>query len=110
MTPQLFINYKLKSTAHMPWRTFMYKSLNTFVDDLFAFVIKMPPLHRLSCLRDDLVFLVYLYQRWNYGIDTKRANEYGQVEEDDPDAAEAVQGQDPAALTAPAPQGTPPQD
>ena len=25
MTPQLFINYKLKSVAHMPWRTFMYK-------------------------------------------------------------------------------------
>eukprot|EP00962_Isochrysis_galbana_P054205 scaffold25732_cov95-Isochrysis_galbana.AAC.1 len=25
MTPQLFINYRLKSTAHMPWRTFMYK-------------------------------------------------------------------------------------
>ena len=23
MTPQLFINYKLKSTAHMPWKTFM---------------------------------------------------------------------------------------
>lgn len=34
MTPQLFINYKLKSVAHMPWRTFMYKALNTFVDDL----------------------------------------------------------------------------
>ena len=40
MTPQLFINYKLKSTAHMPWKTFMYKALNTFVDDLFAFIIK----------------------------------------------------------------------
>ena len=26
MTPQLFINYKLKSVAHMPWRTFMYKA------------------------------------------------------------------------------------
>jgi len=42
MTPQLFINYKLKSTAHMPWKTFMYKALNTFVDDFFAFIIKMP--------------------------------------------------------------------
>jgi Cleft lip and palate transmembrane protein 1 (CLPTM1) len=58
MTPQLFINYKLKSVsqiqpmavvkkfhaidrmlsqthilqiAHMPWRTLMYKSLNTFI-------------------------------------------------------------------------------
>ena len=34
MTPQLFINYKLKSVEHLPWRTFMYKALNTFVDDL----------------------------------------------------------------------------
>uniref|UniRef100_A0A7S4JSW0 Uncharacterized protein n=1 Tax=Prymnesium polylepis TaxID=72548 RepID=A0A7S4JSW0_9EUKA len=88
MTPQLFINYKLKSTAHMPWKTFMYKSLNTFVDDLFAFIIVMPTMHRLSCLRDDVVFLVYLYQRWAYGVDKKRANEYGQVEADP--AEEAV--------------------
>lgn len=40
MTPQLFINYKLKSTAHMPFKTFMYKALNTFIDDLFAFIIR----------------------------------------------------------------------
>ena len=79
MTPQLFINYKLKSTAHMPWKTLMYKSLNTFIDDLFAFIIKMPTMHRLACLRDDLIFFIYIYQRWAYGIDKKRANEYGQV-------------------------------
>jgi hypothetical protein len=36
-------------------------------------------MHRLSCLRDDFVFLIYLYQRWKYGVDTKRANEFGQV-------------------------------
>ena len=46
MTPQLFINYKLQSVAHLNWRTMTYKSLNTFVDDLFAFVIKMPIMHR----------------------------------------------------------------
>ena len=39
-----------------------YKALNTFIDDLFAFIIKMPTMHRLSCLRDDAIFLVYLYQ------------------------------------------------
>ena len=32
MTPQLFINYKLKSVAHMPWKAMVYKSLNTFID------------------------------------------------------------------------------
>ena len=52
LTPQLFINYKLKSVAHLPGRVFMYKALNTFIDDLFAFIIKMPTMHRLACLRD----------------------------------------------------------
>lgn len=51
--------------------------LNTIIDDLFAFVIKMPTLHRLSVFRDDLVFLVYIYQRWIYPVDKKRANEFG---------------------------------
>lgn len=41
MTPQLFINYKLKSVAHMPWKAMIYKALNTFIDDLFAFIIKV---------------------------------------------------------------------
>ena len=52
MTPQLFINYKLKSVAHLPWRMLTYKALNTFIDDIFAFVIKMPTLYRLGCFRD----------------------------------------------------------
>lgn len=81
MTPQLFINYKLKSVAHMPWKTFMYKALNTFIDDLFAFVVKMPIMHRIACLRDDVVFLVYLYQKWIYPEDKRRRNEFGQVGE-----------------------------
>ena len=112
-----------------------YKFLNTIIDDLFAFVIKMPLLHRLSgahrhasvagwlarlaggdspspcttttpavpshslvtrchyrclplppCLppcppstvfRDDLIFLIYLYQRWVHRVDKKRTNEFG---------------------------------
>ncbi|KAK3814201.1 MAG: cleft lip and palate transmembrane protein 1 [Benniella sp.] len=82
MTPQLFINYKLKSVAHMPFRTMMYKSLNTFIDDLFSFIIKMPMLHRLACLRDDVVFFIYLYQRYVYRTDHSRANEFGQVGEE----------------------------
>ncbi|TMW61070.1 hypothetical protein Poli38472_014531 [Pythium oligandrum] len=78
MTPQLYINYKLKSVAHLPWRAMIYKSLNTFIDDLFAFVIKMPWMHRLSCFRDDLIFFIYLYQRWIYPVDASRTNEFGQ--------------------------------
>jgi hypothetical protein len=102
MTPQLFINYKLKSVAHMPWRMMTYKALNTFIDDLFAFIIKMPWLHRLACLRDgtyglapgpghgaqththaqtnaDVIFFIYLYQRWVYPVDPKRRYVTGRV-------------------------------
>ncbi|KAF9567398.1 cleft lip and palate transmembrane 1 [Agrocybe pediades] len=85
LVPQLIINYKLKSVAHMPMKAMVYKTLSTVVDDLFAFCIKMPFLHRLACFRDDVVFLIFLYQRWIYRIDPKRVNEYGQVLEPEAD-------------------------
>lgn len=77
MTPQLFINYKMKSVAHLPWRMMTYKFLNTFIDDIFAFVIKMPTMYRIGCFRDDIVFFIFLYQRWIYKVDSKRINEFG---------------------------------
>ncbi|KAG9345017.1 hypothetical protein JZ751_009557 [Albula glossodonta] len=77
MLPQLFVNYKLKSVAHLPWKAFMYKAFNTFIDDVFAFVITVPTSHRVACFRDDVVFLIYLYQRWLYPVDKTRVNEYG---------------------------------
>ena len=48
--------------AHLPWKQMSYKFLNTIIDDLFAFVIKMPLLHRLSVFRDDVIFLIFIYQ------------------------------------------------
>lgn len=42
----------------------------------------MPTLHRLACLRDDVVFLIYLYQKWIYKEDKRRRNEFGQVGEE----------------------------
>jgi len=81
MTPQLFINYKLQSVAHLNWRTLTYKSINTFIDDLFAFVIKMPIMHRLACLRDDVIFFIFCYQRYKYRTDYTRVNEFGQCEQ-----------------------------
>jgi len=81
MTPQLFINYKLKSVAHLPWRTFVYKAINTFIDDLFAFLIRMPTMHRLRVFRDDIVFLIYLYQRWKYPVDKNRLEVGGEFED-----------------------------
>ena len=85
MTPQLFINYKLKSVAHMPWRVMSYKAFNTFVDDAFAILVSMPMHHKLACLRDDAVFVVFLVQRWLYPVDKRRANEYGLAYERDDD-------------------------
>jgi hypothetical protein len=72
MTPQLYINYRLKSVEHMPGRAMIYRFLNTIIDDLFSFVITMPTMHRLSCFRDDVIFVIYLYQRWIYRVDNTR--------------------------------------
>uniref|UniRef100_A0A669CH10 Lipid scramblase CLPTM1L n=1 Tax=Oreochromis niloticus TaxID=8128 RepID=A0A669CH10_ORENI len=69
MLPQLFVNYK---------------AFNTFIDDVFAFIITMPTSHRLACFRDDVVFLIYLYQRWLYPVDKTRVNEYGVSYDENP--------------------------
>jgi len=82
MMPQIFINYKLKSVAHMPWRVLMYKFFNTFIDDVYAFVIaadQMTGKHRYMTLRDDVVFFIFLYQRQIYKVDTNRPDEFGHV-------------------------------
>ena len=64
----------------------MYKAFNTFIDDLFAFIITMPTAHRVACFRDDIVFLIYLYQRYLYPVDKSRIDaSSGMMEE--PDAA-----------------------
>ncbi|CAK1544522.1 unnamed protein product [Leptosia nina] len=81
MLPQLFVNYRLRSVAALPWRAFMYKAFNTFIDDVFAFIITMPTAHRVACFRDDLVFLVYLYQRWLYPVDKTRTDTSASMDE-----------------------------
>jgi hypothetical protein len=89
-----------QSVAHMPAKAMTYKFLNTFIvsrllygngespakynqDDLFAFTIKMPTLHRLATLRDDVIFFIYLYQSWKYKVDYTRVNEFGQGGEEE---------------------------
>ncbi len=56
MTPQLFINHRLKSVSHLPWQFLCYRFTTTFIDDLFAFLMDMPLLHRIACLRGDKKF------------------------------------------------------
>ena len=75
MTPQLYINYKLKSVGHLPWRALFYRFLRTIIDDLFSFVIKMPIMHRVACFRDDVIFVLYMVQRYMYKVDPKRSDE-----------------------------------
>jgi hypothetical protein len=59
----------------------MYRAFNTFIDDVFAWLIEMPLGHRIACLRDDVVFFVYLYQRYIYQVDKARPNEFGMAYE-----------------------------
>jgi hypothetical protein len=101
MVPSLYINYRLKSVAHMPGKAMMYKFLNTFIDDLFAFTIKMPFLHRLATFRDDVIFFVYIYQRWAYKVDYTRVNEFGQGGDDEDEATETKEKELPAIPTKP---------
>lgn len=91
LVPSVYINYRLKSVAHIPKKAMAYKFVNTFIDDLFAFVIKMPWLHRLATLRDDVIFLIYIYQTWIYRVDYSRVNEFGQVGDDVAEEGEKVE-------------------
>jgi len=77
LCPQLYVNYRLKSVAHLPWRVFVYKIFSTFVDDVFAFLIRSPLKYKLMTLRDDVVFVVFLVQAYIYRVDKSRANEFG---------------------------------
>ena len=52
MTPQLYINYKLKSVEHLNWRGLIYRFVTTIIDDVFAFMVTMPMLRRLMYFRD----------------------------------------------------------
>lgn len=83
LCPQLYVNYRLKSVAHLPWKVFMYKMFNTFVDDAFAWLIEMPWKHRLMTLRDDVVFLLFLFQVYLYRVDKSRTNEFGYSYDED---------------------------
>ena len=58
-------------------------------DDIFSFLIPMPTMHRLACFRDDVIFFVYLYQRWIYPTDHSRTIK---ADTDDDQRAEGKSG------------------
>lgn len=90
MIPQVYINYRLKSVAHLPMKAFFYKIFNTFIDDVFAFAVDMPLKHRLMTLRDDFIFFIFLYQWYIYPADLSRKNEFGFQYEEAPAAITAA--------------------
>ncbi len=59
-----FLLPQLKSVAHMPWKSMVYKSLNTFIDDLFAFVIKVcRGRGRIECCVSSYSHFIHLFRR-----------------------------------------------
>ena len=58
MTPQLYINYRLKSAGAPSVEGVMYKASTRSSTKGEGFAIAMPTIHRLASLRDDLVFFV----------------------------------------------------
>ena len=91
LCPQLYVNYRLKSVAHLPTKVFIYKIFNTFIDDVFAFLIQSPLKHKLMTLRDDIVFVIFLFQAYIYQIDKNRPNEYGFVYEAPPKGSTRIE-------------------
>ena len=77
MVPQLWVNQRLRSVAHMNSNALVYKAINTFIDDLYAFIVKVPLMHRLACFRDDIIFVVWIFQRFSFDVDKTRVNEFG---------------------------------
>ena len=66
LTPQIYLNYKLKSVEHLTMKAMTYKFLNTIIDDLYAFAVKTPTMYRIFCFRDDVIFVIYIYQIFKY--------------------------------------------
>lgn len=72
MTPQIYINYKMKSVENLPIKALAYKFLNTIIDDVFAFALDTPTLHRISVFKDDVIFVIFIVQMYLYRKNRKR--------------------------------------
>ncbi|XP_034031112.1 cleft lip and palate transmembrane protein 1-like protein [Thalassophryne amazonica] len=78
MAPQLFINHKLKSVAHLQGAALMYRGVNTLISDLcscasfFSSSGSISSSHQLSCFRDELLFLIYVCQSRCYLLKARR--------------------------------------
>uniref|UniRef100_A0A1I8F562 Lipid scramblase CLPTM1L n=1 Tax=Macrostomum lignano TaxID=282301 RepID=A0A1I8F562_9PLAT len=90
MTPQLFINYKMKSVAHLPWKALTYKPSIPSLTTCLLLLSECPPRTGWPAFRDDVIFIIYMYQRWLYPVDKSRTNEFGQsFDEAEPSSGDA---------------------
>lgn len=79
LLPPAYVNYKLKSVAHMPKRVMVYRGLYALVNDSFALVVRASLICKLTALGDVVIFFIYLYQCWEYRVDYNRENEISDV-------------------------------
>ncbi|KAI8640032.1 cleft lip and palate transmembrane protein 1-domain-containing protein [Parasitella parasitica] len=61
--PQVYINYKMKSVNNLSLNTMIYKTINIVVDDAFVFMIHMPTMRRISYVKKNIVYVIFLLQK-----------------------------------------------
>ncbi|KAI9245738.1 cleft lip and palate transmembrane protein 1-domain-containing protein [Helicostylum pulchrum] len=69
--PQLYINHQMHMVNNVSIDTMVYKSINIAIDGLFALAIGIPILHQLSFIKSNLIFLVYIFQKYYIQIRKK---------------------------------------
>ena len=62
LTPQLFINYQMKSVKSIDWKKFWYKWFNSLVKIVWLMLMPMPNLYRFAQFREIVVMLLFLIQ------------------------------------------------
>ncbi|KAM7382651.1 hypothetical protein PAMP_002373 [Pampus punctatissimus] len=74
----LLTSKEMKSVSHLQGSVLMYRGVNTLISDLCSFATffyssgSFSSSHQLSCFRDELLFLLYLYQRRCYAPKARR--------------------------------------
>lgn len=87
--PQIYINYKFKTVAYLPWRALTYRTLYRFIIFVY-FAVNSYSIGALFDLFNNItVFTIYLYQRSKYSkIEVKIEEEENEEEDDDDDGGD----------------------
>ena len=56
-----FLEEKIKNTLK-----YKKSGIDTIIDDLYAFAVKTPTMYRIFCFKDDVIFVIYIYQIWKH--------------------------------------------